>query len=262
MKNNKTIELVILTLLGAIIIYIVISQFKIIEKYENIEANAENITDQMNKQIKLVTQLGSKDIKSQLNAYVPHFDVINSYKQKSSLYLNNLKSQVGNSIENKKRDLDMLDNTILRLSQYKNDDFFKELKNTDFKSIKSHNNGTSLNVNRLGFNKYQVQANGGCVKVTEENDYNIVPCDTNDKGQHFELAHVFNETEYRNSMNKAFPQLGVISDVKYPFTFVKSKMTENCLKNSHNKLSLEPCREYEGQRWASSKTPNTCKTLF
>ena len=63
-------------------------------------------------------------------------------------------------------------------------------------------------------------------------------------------------------MNKSFPQLSDLGKVNYPFTLVKSVMTDNCLKNTHGKLSLEPCREYEGQRWASSKVEYKCPKLF
>lgn len=257
MKNINLIEITIFILLGLVVIYIVGGQFKVLEKFVG-----EEITDDMNEQLNLIQILGSQSINEQINSYVPHFDVINSYKNKTNEYLSKLKSQVNNSTSHKTEQLDRVDNTLLRLSQYKDSEFIKELKNVDFKTLKSHNNGLGLSINRLGFNKYQIKGNKGCVKVTPENDYNIVPCDVNDKGQHFELEHIFNETEYRNRMNKAFPQLGDLGSVHYPFTLVKSMVTDNCLKNSHNRLSVEPCREYEGQRWASSKTANKCETLF
>lgn len=262
MKLINLIEIVIFILIGLIVIYIIGNQFKILEKFVVREFNSENISDEMNKQLNLIQQLGSKPIKDQINAYVPHFDVINTYKNKTQQYLSKLRSQVNNDIVHKEKSLNNLDNILLRLSQYKDDEFLKQLKNSDFKSIKSHNNGLDLSINRLGYNKYQIKGQDGCISVTPENDYNIVPCDINDKGQHFEFDHIFNETEYRNRMNKAFPQLGNLGKVYYPFTLVKSKVTDNCLKNSHNKLSVEPCREYEGQRWASSKTSNKCQTLF
>ena len=256
-KILNLIEITIFILLGLIVIYIIGGQFKVLERFVG-----ETVTQEMSGQLQKIQELGDKSIFEQINSYVPHFDVINTYKHNTDTYLSKLKSQIKKSTEQKNEDLDKLDNKLLRLSQYKDNEFLKQLKNVDYKSLKSHNNGLGLSINRLGFNKYQVKANNGCVSVTPENDYNIVPCDINDKGQHFEFDHVFNETEYRNRMNKAFPQLGELGGVHYPFTLVKSKVTDNCLKNSHNRLSVEPCREYEGQRWASSKTHNVCKTLF
>lgn len=257
MNNLNLIEITIYILLGLIVIYIIGGQFKVLESFVG-----EAVTDNMNDQLATITKLGDKSIYEQINAYVPHFDVINTYKHNTDTYLSKLKSQIKQSTDKKNEELNKLDNKLLRLSQYKDNEFLKQLKNVDYKSLKSHNNGLGLSINRLGFNKYQVKANEGCISVTPENNYNIVPCDVNDIGQHFELEHVFNETEYRNRMNKAFPQLGDLGGVHYPFTFVKSKVTDNCLKNSHNRLSVEPCREYEGQRWASSKTYNICKKLF
>jgi hypothetical protein len=256
--NLNLIEITIFILLGLVVIYIIGGQFKVLERF----VVAEDTTKEMNKQLELIQKLGSKSVKEQINDYVPHFDVINIYKNKTDEYLSRLKTEVQGSTEEKTEALGRLDNTLLRLSQYKGDEFLKQLQNADYKSLKSHNNGLGLSINRLGFNKYQVKANDGCVSVTPENDYNVVPCDVNDKGQHFELDHVFNETEYRSRMNKAFPQLSDLGGVHYPFSLVKSKVTDNCLKNSHNRLSVEPCREYEGQRWASSKTANTCNALF
>jgi hypothetical protein len=262
MKLNKLLEYTIYILLCVIIIYILNKQFKTLETFAMLEANSDNITQLMNDQLLFVKDLSETSANLQKNTYLPHFDVVNSYRNSSNKFLNSLKNQVNQGIEKKNEYLSRLDNTLIRLSQFKNDEFLKELKNTDFKTLKSHNNGMNLTINRIGFDLYQIKVNNGYLAVTPENDYYITNSNPKDKRQHFKLHHIFSETEYRNAMNKSFPQLINLGKVKYPFTFVKSVMTDNCLKNTHGKLSLEPCREYEGQRWASSKTIHNCNTLF
>lgn len=263
-KNTKTnyLELSIIILLGVLTIVIIREQFKKLEAFTSVESNPITITNEMYKQLLTLKALDEQKVSNQANLYLPHFDVINSYKQSSQKFLNNLKTQVNTDLENKQEYLSRLDNTLLRLSQFKNDEYFKQLKNTDFKTIKSHNNGLNLSINRVGFDIYQVRVNDGCLAVTPENDYYIAKPNINDKSQHFRLIHIFNETEYRKNMSKAFPQLAELGSVHYPFTLVKSIKTDNCLKNSHGRLSIEPCREYEGQRWASSKTEHKCPKLF
>jgi len=262
MKYKKIIEILIYLLIIGILIYILTSQYKTLEKFTVLESTPENITNEMYKQLLLLKQINNISSQKQINKNLPHLDVINSYKNKSKIFLDSLKNKIDTDLTEKNDYLSKLDNTILRLSQYKDDNFLKELKNTDFKTIKSHNNGLNIALNRIGFDNYQVKVNNGCMNVTTENDYNVVPCNVSDKGQHFKLNHIFNETEYRNSLSKAFPQLSELNNVHYPLSLVKSKATDNCLKNTHGKLSVEPCREYEGQRWASIKTENSCKKLF
>ena len=251
-------EILLLIALGVLVICIISSLYK---KMENFVA-IDEITNEMNKQFSIVSHLNSRTPSNQINQYLPHFDVINSYKNKSQQFLDSIKDEVHQHKKEKEDQLKKLDNTIFRLSKFKNDNLLKELKNTDFKTIKSHNNGLNLSVNRIGYDTYQILVNDGCLKVTPENDYMIVPSNIHDKGQHFKFEHIFNEVEYRNRLSKSFPQLNDLGNVYYPFTLVKSKITDNCLKNNHGNLSIEPCREYEGQRWASMKTENTCNKLF
>lgn len=255
-----TIENCLVILLVLVILYILNIHFKKLESF--ISPNKNDIMSEIDKQLYILYNADSKDTNAQTISYIPHLDVIKDYKKNSKKFLNTLENNVNTKLESQKQQLSDIDNYVRSLSRYKEDDFLKQLKNTDFKSVKSHNNGQNLNINRLGYEKYQVMMNNGCLRVTPENDYNIVPCDINDKNQEFRLEHIFNEQEYRGSMDKAFPQISNLGKVHYPMTMIKSSVNDNCLKNHHGNISVEPCREYEGQRWASSRNVNKCDKLF
>lgn len=254
------IEICLVVLLVIVILCVLKIHFKKLETFTS--PNKNEIMTEIDKQLYILHHSDKKKANIQTSTYIPHLDVIKDYRGKSTQFLNTLDNTVNKKIESQKKQLSGIDNYVRSLARYKDDDFLKQLKNTDFKSIKSHNNGQNLNINRLGYEKYQVMMNGGCLRVTPENDYNVVPCDLNDKNQEFRLEHIFNEQEYRGSMDKAFPQVSELGKVHYPMTMVKSSINDNCLKNHHGNISVEPCREYEGQRWASSRSVNKCDKLF
>lgn len=258
--NNINLELIIIILFVLVVLYLLKLHYKKLESFN--QPNSNDIINEINKQILLLQHLNQLNPDTQTVDYVPHLDVIKNYKGKATQFLNTIDINVNKKVNEQRKELSNIENYIRSLARYKDDDFLKQLKNTDFKSIKSHNNGSSLNINRLGYDKYQVMFNNGCLKVTPNNDYNIVPCNLNDKGQEFKLEHIFNEKEYRNNMDKAFPQIANLGKVHYPMTMVKSVVNDNCLKNYHGNITVEPCREYEGQRWASSKKNITCNKLF
>lgn len=261
---NNTLESICVIGIFIIIVIIVVYHYKRVEGFTESNLTPEDIIkgsrvlDVMDKQQKLITDLKEHRSASQLVKYLPHLDVINAYRQKSNQVLGTLKDQVNENTDDKNRMIDRMENNIASLMRYKNDRYMQELSNTDFKAIQSHNNGSKLSINRIGFNVYQVQLNGGCLSVTPENNYAIAPCDPMDKRQHFRLEHIFNEMDYRNAMNKGYPQLENLGNVHYPFTLIKSKANDNCLKQFHGALTVEPCREYEGQRWAALKSPLKC----
>ena len=254
------IEICVVILLVLVILCILKIHFKKLENFAS--PNKNEIMSEIDKQLYILNHSEKKKAYHQTSSYIPHLDIIKNYEGTSKNFLKTLENTVNKKIDSQKNELSKIDNYVRSLARYKDDDFLKQLKNTDFKTIKSHNNGQNLNINRLGYEKYQVMMNGGCLRVTTENDYNIVPCDLNDKNQEFRLEHIFNEQEYRSNMDKAFPQLSDIGKVHYPMTMVKSSINDNCLKNYHGNITIEPCREYEGQRWASSRNVNKCAKLF
>jgi hypothetical protein len=128
-----------------------------------------------------------------------------------------------------------------------------------FNTLKSHNNGVELSLNKLGESgKYMVNMNGSCLSVPENNDYVVVPCNAEDKSQQFNLDFVYNMSQYRNKLDSGYPKLDVIGKVKFPFVFLKATTNKNCVKNVHGQISVEPCREYTGQRWAPVEKSTTC----
>lgn len=259
-SKKYNIDMLVIIFLVIVIVIAIKTHFKKLESF--VAPNKNDVISEIDKQLYIMRNASDTSAAQQVSAYLPHLDLINQYKGKSQQFLDTIENNVNSRIEKQKTELGDMDNYIRSLSRYKEDDFLNQLKNADFKSVKSHNNGLSLNVNRLGYDKYQVMMNNGCLKVTPENDYNVVPCDLNDKGQEFKLEHVFNEKEYRGSMDKAFPQISNLGKVHYPMTMIKSSVNDNCVKNYHGNITVEPCREYEGQRWASSRNVNSCDPLF
>jgi hypothetical protein len=259
-SNTYNIEILIIIFLVIVIVIAIKIHFKKLESF--VAPNKNDVISEIDKQLNIMRNARAIKAEQQVSSYLPHLDLINQYKGKSNQFLDTIENNVSSKLEKQKSELGDINNYIRSLARYKEDDFLNQLKNADFKSVKSHNNGLSLNINRLGYDKYQVMMNNGCLKVISENDYNIVPCDLNDKGQEFKLEHVFNEKEYRGSMDKAFPQISNLGKVHYPMTMIKSSVNDNCVKNYHGNITVEPCREYEGQRWASSKNINKCASLF
>lgn len=256
--KKSIIEFIILLCIMLTIIVMVRIHFKKLESF--VSQDKKKIIDEIDKQLHILHSAGKTDVKTQQVDYMPHLDIINKYEGNSLKFLNTIKESVDNKTKTQQQDLEYIDNYIKSLSRYDENKRLQELSNADFKSIKSHNNGLTINMNKLGYNKYQLLVNDGCLEVSPENDYSIKKCDKTNKGQIFKLEHVFNENEYRNAMNKGFPQLSKLDNVHYPMTLVKSIVNDNCVKNYHNNITVEPCREYEGQRWASTKSNFKCNS--
>lgn len=254
--NKKFIEFIILLAIMLTIIIMVRIHFKKLESF--VSQDKKNIIDEIDKQLYILHNASNTNVNSQQVEYMPHLDIINKYEGNSLKFLNTIKESVDNKQKTQQQELEYIDNYIKSLSRYDENKQLQELANADFKSIKSHNNGLTINMNKLGYNKYQLLVNDGCLEVSPENDYSIKKCDKTNKGQIFKLEHVFNENEYRNALSKGFPQLSKLDNVHYPMTLVKSIVNDNCVKNYHNNITIEPCREYEGQRWASSKSNFKC----
>jgi hypothetical protein len=225
----------------------------------------DTINKEMDKQILLLKSLHNAD-KSSIDSYIPHYDIRNRYSNNLTKILEAQKNTINIHTTQKKDELDKLDNTIKSLQDYAQIDFLKKENTKNIGIIKSHNNGTELSVeltnditdNPFNRRNYLVKMNGGCLKVESNNNYNTVPCNKEDKDQLFNLEHVYNNTGYKNKLDPAFSRLTNIQDVYYPFSLVKANSNGNCLKQVHGKISVEPCREYEGQRWASLKNNKIC----
>jgi hypothetical protein len=213
------------------------------------------------KQIKAIEYMKQHDPRNQVKAYIPHFDILNKYESSANSLLIPLKSNIDESIIKRNNTLNDMEKTVDEMSTYAAKKLIKKYQDKNYETLKSHNNGAELSLNRLGeTGKYMVNMNGPntCLSVPENNDYEVVPCNAEDKTQHFNLDFVYNMNQYRNRLDPGYPKLDVIGKTKFPFVFLRSNTNNNCVKNVHGQISVEPCREYTGQRWAPIEKKVTC----
>jgi hypothetical protein len=243
----------ILILLVAIIIYA-------LWLYKN-KSGFQNADEELLKQIKAVEYMKIHDPNSQIYSYIPHFDILDKYESSANSFLIPLKNNINESIQKKTSILGDLEKTINEMETYAAKKLIGKYQKKNYETLKSHNNGAELSLNKLGESgKYMVKLNGPdkCLSVPENNEYEVVPCNSEDKTQHFNLDFVYNMNQYRNKLDPGYPKLDVIGKTKFPFVFLKANSNKNCVKNVHGQLSVEPCREYTGQRWAPIEKKVTC----
>lgn len=268
MKYNLNFETILILCFISLIIYCLFRHFKHMENFVGTlmeQKLNETINKEMEKQIDKLKNI-SEDPQFKISDYVPHNDIYNKYTCNIKKILNNQVNTVNNHTSQKEKDLQQLDATINSLQDYAVIDFLKKENNKNLGVIKSHNNGKELSVelinkvkdNPYGKRDYLVKMNNGCLKVESNNNYNVVACNKEDKDQIFNIENVYNDTGYKNKLDPAFSRLDNLNNVYYPFSLVKAKSNGNCLKQVHGKVSIEPCREYEGQRWAGLKKVKSC----
>lgn len=224
-----------------------------------LNGSGTDVTDELLKQIQAVEYMKTHSPTGQINAYIPHFDILNKYESSANALLLPLQNNIKTNILKRTATLSSLEKSIDEMESYAAKKLVKKYQETGFNTLKSHNNGAELSLNKLGdTGKYMVNMNGSCLSVPENNDYIVVPCNAEDKTQQFNLDYVYNMSQYRNKLDPGYPKLDVIGKVKFPFVFLKAASNKNCVKNVHGQISVEPCREYTGQRWAPIKKQNTC----
>lgn len=265
MKYTLNLEAIIIICFIGLIIYCLFRHFKHMENFTDSNIiNTNNLNTKINSEIgKQLDQLKFMDdnILYKTTNYIPHYDIYNKYKDDAKKILDNQLNTVDKHSKQKEADLIQLDDTIKSLKDFAQMDFLEKENTKDINIIKSHNNGTELNVeltnivkdNPFSRRNYLIKMNDGCLKVEGNNNYDVVACNKEDKDQIFNLEHVYNDTSYKNKLDPAFSRLESVDNVYYPFSLIKAKSNGNCLKQVHGKVSLEPCREYEGQRWGSLK---------
>jgi hypothetical protein len=220
-----------------------------------------DVTNDLISQINTVEYMKIHDPNSQIYNYIPHFDILNKYESSANALLIPLEKTINESVAKKRTTLSNIEKTISEMDSYTAKKMVKKYQSKNYQTIKSHNNGAELSLNRLGeSNKYMVNMNGKdkCLSVPENNDYEVVPCNSEDKSQLFNLDFVYDMNQYRNKLDPGYPKLDVIGKVKFPFVFLKAASNNNCVKNVHGQISVEPCREYTGQRWAPIEKQVSC----
>lgn len=240
----------------AIILYIV---WLVIVYIRNSKSGFADVTDELLKQVQAVEYMKQHIPDSQIHAYIPHFDILNKYESSANELLIPLEKNIAEGIEKKNELLSNLEKSISEMESYAAKKLVKKYQSTPYNILKSHNNGAELSLNKLGeTGKYMVNMNGACLSVPANNEYEVVPCNSEDKTQHFNLDFVYNMGQYRNKLDPGYPKLDVIGKVKFPFVFLKATSNKNCVKNVHGQISVEPCREYTGQRWAPVEKSGQC----
>lgn len=251
-------SLLINILVVCIILYIAWMLIYVIRNHKA-KAGFVDVTDELLKQIQTVEYMKLHNPKSQVNAYIPHFDILNKYEASANELLTPLEKNINTAVKNKTETLSNLEKTIAEMESYAAKKLIGKYQSKPFNTLKSHNNGAELTLNKLGESgKYMVNMNGSCLSVPANNDYEVVPCNSEDKSQQFNLDFVYNMSQYRNKLDPGYPKLDVIGKVKFPFVFLKAVSNKNCVKNVHGQISVEPCREYTGQRWAPIKKDSVC----
>lgn len=260
-KNIDYIFCVLFSIITLVAVSIFMRDKNIITDGFTAIANKEQINAEVNKQFDVLNKFNfpNKDDLTNSALYVtPNMEIIKKYRDNVNGMLGPIEETVTKDTINKNAEIQKLNAYVDSLNEYAQRDFANRVSVRDLKTIKSHNNGLELSINKLGSgpnNNYQINVNGGCLKVPFTNDASVVPCNSDDPDQIFSLDNVFNEPEYRAKLDPAYAQLNDLGKVKYPFSILRTKSNGNCLKNFHANLSVEPCREYEGQRWAGSEKP-------
>lgn len=269
MKYNLNFETLLILCFISIIIYCILRHFKHMENFYSESGDKiknEQITPEIEKQVNKLFEI-SRNPGYLIDYYSPHNDILKKYEDNTRNIINNQKDTVKKHTEQKLNDLQQLEDTIKSLEDYAKTDFLSKKNSENIKIIKSHNNGNELSVELTQKvnddpyvkREYLVKLNNGCLKVDRNNDYNVVPCNKDDNSQKFNIEYVYNDNGYKNKLDPTFSRLDNLNNVHYPFSLVKAKSNGNCLKQVHGKISVEPCREYEGQRWAGLKKDKFCK---
>ena len=255
-SQHEQILFLLLLIVAGVIIY---RAYKITDQF----ASQSDIEAEVNKQLELIQQINSHQPDTQSAPQFPHLEVIKNYENKASSMLTPQKALSESRKKQLGGELDRLDKVVKSLTKYVKDDITAQITSKPINVLKSWNNGLELGVRRLDktSSAYMVGVNGGCLSVTPENAAAVQPCNQADPNQIFDLNHVFNEVGYRSQLDPLYPRLSEIKDVKYPFGLLKARSNGNCVKNYHGQVSVEPCREYDGQRWAGlvSSQPPTAK---
>jgi hypothetical protein len=93
-----------------------------------------------------------------------------------------------------------------------------------------------------------LKLNDGCLSVSQNNKYQVKPCNDNDKTQYFNNNMIKDNTEY--SKNIEFGNIIKADEVSYPFLMIQSQHNRNCLTSNYTGITVEPCTGTEKQRWS------------
>jgi hypothetical protein len=210
-----------------------------------------DIANEIDKQILYVEYMKQRDPASQTSIYLPHIDVMKKFEKSTNDMLSGLTEQIKTHSIKKEDEINRLSGLVLDMDRYADKDLTNKYESREVVGLKSHNNGLTLGLTKLDSTgtKYAVNVNNQCLSVPADNQYDVIPCNKDDPNQKFSIDYVYNTGQYKNKLAHGYPKLDNMGVVKYPFVFLKAGTNKNCVKNHHGLLSVEPCREYVGQRW-------------
>ena len=225
------------------------------EAFEPVSAPDDVITE-LTKQRLYIESIKGNRAYNQIAAYLPHIDIMKKFEKSTNDMLSGLTEQLKTHTSKKNEELARMSNLIYDMEKYAAKDLVNKFQSRELKAVKSHNNGLELGIIKpdTAVESYMVSVNNGqCLSVPADNNYDVIPCNKDDPSQKFSIDYVYNDGQYKNRLDPGYPKLENIGKVRYPFTFIRAATNKNCVKNSHGLLSVEPCREYVGQRWAPIK---------
>ena len=209
----------------------------------------EELQNLMEKNIKDIENVIAHNVSFQNIDYIPHLDIVNTYEENINKYLNSKQNEINNHANTKREQINQLKHAIEDIRHQLREKNIKDEFSKQYKVVKSYNNGQELSVLKKQFNDYMLILNNGCLSVSRDNNYKVEACNSNDPNQSFKIQPIYNKTEYKNNLDKNSRRLINNVDLKFPFALIKSESNNNCVKNFHGKLSVEPCVESNGQMW-------------
>jgi hypothetical protein len=123
-------------------------------------------------------------------------------------------------------------------------------------SIKSLQNSQPLNVNQLENGKYMINVNGKCLRSNALNRTSVKSCNQDDPSQYFELNIIYDKDTYKNKIGSN-PMIDN-TQIRYPFSIIKSVTNGNCLTNKDSIITTRPCIPNVSQQWENSNDPIIC----
>tara|TARA_B100001093_G_scaffold435749_1_gene433851 strand:- start:81 stop:857 length:777 start_codon:yes stop_codon:yes gene_type:complete len=245
------------------LLVIIICIFKNIRQKELFtqDLNRDIILGSLKQNVTDMNEILAHNVTNNTIDYIPHLDIIKTYEENLVKHLDTKKEKIESKHDINKEKIENINHTLGDLEKHIQDDLDKTNKNNNYNIIKSYNNGQELSILKNNFNDYMIKLNNGCLQVNPQNDYEVVPCNNDDKDQQFKITHIYNPNQLKANIDKNYSSLSYNEHkkLKYPFAFIKSKKNDNCIKNFHGKLSVEPCRESNGQMWQPLKRVKTCQ---
>lgn len=133
---------------------------------------------------------------------------------------------------------------------------FSNENDDKIKRFESNYLNQSISVNDIGSKDlYTINMNRKCLTSYGDKNYKLSECNGN-KSQQFLKKQINNRYDAKYFTNKeTTPQ----RNVTYPYNFLKSKTSDNCLQFNNDGISIEPCNpDNYKQHWKGYTSEKTC----